>query len=431
MLDRKKSPAIHDIPFINAPEVETTILSNGIKTILLNSGDEAVTRITMSWEGGSHEAENIAAATILTQTFKDCSQSVGPQEMADLLDFNGAWVVTELHSHHMSLNLFTINHTLHEVLPAIIDAINAPLFADNVVTATRAQIAAARLQSEKRVSFQAKLLEDKVIYGLGHPASRVMTAENLLAVDKRDLISLYDSMYRRQAPVVYIAGRVDPDTLRIIYSSLEKIEVNRNGESRIKIEPFHPGVPGIKWIEMRDSLQSAIRISIPTIKRADSDYETVRLVTTALGGYFGSRLMSVIREEKGLTYGISASLLGHHEGSYITITSQCDNRYTEEVVTETLKEITRLASEPMSDDELTSLKRFASSTLASSFDTPFSAMDYYISHRHSNTPADYLERQQLAIKRLTPELITNIAAKFIDSAPKYISIAGKKGKNIE
>ena len=165
---------------------------------------------------------------------------------------------------------------------------------------------------------------------------------------------------------------------------------------------------------------------MPSIPRSHPDYETLRAVVVALGGYFGSRLMTVIREEKGLTYGISAALLGHREGSYITISSQCDNRYTNTVVEEIGKEIARLACEPMSEDELTTLKRYIRSNLAASFDTPFSAMDYFTTQRHVGSPPDYLDRQQRALDRLTPNVIMDFARKYLVEPDKYITIAGKK-----
>lgn len=410
---------------MSAPAVETITLLNGIRIVVLDSGDEEVTRITVSWEGGRNEAESLETAILLAATFKDGSIETGIEEMADLLDSSGAWVTSELHPHHMSLNIFTINSTLHRVLPAIISAINEPLFSEQTLEATRAQVVAGIMQNEKRVSYQAKKLEDEALYGTNHPTARVTTAEDIMKVTRQDIITQYNHVYRHQPPVIYITGHVNDTIKQIILRSFEKLLCTPTSRPSLNVIPFTPLTPATKKKEMPEALQSAIRISIPTIPRSNPEYETVRLVTTALGGYFGSRLMSVIRENKGLTYNISASLLGHHEGSYMTIASQCDNAYTSAVITETLNEIHRLATESMDSNELITLRRHALSTLAATFDTPFSTMDYFIAHRHSNTPADYLERQQKAIIQLTPEKVMETTSKYFDKIPKFISIAGK------
>lgn len=72
-------------------------------------------------------------------------------------------------------------------------------------------------------------------------------------------------------------------------------------------------------------------MGMPTVLRSDADYIPLRILVTALGGYFGSRLMTNIREDKGYTYGISASLLGYRNNSFISISCQCDTSHTWQV----------------------------------------------------------------------------------------------------
>ncbi len=147
-------------------------------------------------------------------------------------------------------------------------------------------------------------------------------------------------------------------------------------------------------------------------------------MTTALGGYFGSRLMTSIREEKGLTYGISAAVYGYHEGAFITITSQCDNRYADRVIEEVEREIEKLSTIPMDSEELHAVKQTATGTMLTMSDTPFNIMDYYIVKHHMNTPDDYFKRQQHAIATLSPELIRDTAARFLADKPRLVSTAG-------
>lgn len=175
-----------------------------------------------------------------------------------------------------------------------------------------------------------------------------------------------------------------------------------------------------------EALQSAVCISIPTIGRSDPDYIDLRLAMMALGGYFGSRLMTNIREEKGLTYGISGALLGYREGGVASIDSQTDPRNVKQLVSETIKELELLRTVAMTDGELSAVKRYAMSALAASLDSPFSIMDIYLTRYTSGTPDDYFKLQQKAITDLTAERIMEVANRHLDPDSVKISIAGPK-----
>lgn len=425
MIDRTTPPRVNDIPDLSEPVIERLTLVNGVELVMLDSGEEQVTRITLLWNGGQYEADNPAAAHLISKLLKDSSPTLSPEKMADLLDSSGAWTAGELKSHHLTFTLFSINSQLGRILPKIVEIVNNPAFPSKETETLKNQLASRRELMEKKVTFQVQELENARIFGQNHPAAITPGSEDYLAVDTTQLQNLYKKMYLHQAPTVYVAGKISEDVRHILINELSNIKVGASDKTELKILPFTPRNPGLETKNCPEALQSAILVSMESIPRSHPDYERLRAVVTALGGYFGSRLMTVIREEKGLTYGISAALLGHHEGSFITISSQCDNAYVDDVIRAINEEIHRLANEPMDIGELTTLKRYIKSTLAASFDTPFSAMDYFTAHRLIGTPSDYLERQQRAMKELTPELIMELADKYIVQPKKFISVAGK------
>ena len=182
-------------------------------------------------------------------------------------------------------------------------------------------------------------------------------------------------------------------------------------------------------IQKNGSLQSAVAISLPAIARSHPDYNPLRMTVTALGGYFGSRLMSNIREDKGYTYGISAALLGSLDGSYITINAQCDNRHTEALIEEVRKELTDMVRRPLDESELDRLRFNVASDLASTLDSPMTMMDYYELNLTVGTPADYFEARRKTLADITPEKVCEMAGKYLNPDMLRISIAGDMGKN--
>jgi len=148
----------------------------------------------------------------------------------------------------------------------------------------------------------------------------------------------------------------------------------------------------------------------------------------ALGGYFGSRLMMNVREEKGLTYGISSYLLGCREGSYVTIAAQCDCDNTALVIDEIKAEMRRLADNPPQGEELSRLKLHAATSLAEILDTPASIMGYYANRLYVGTPDDYFESQQAAINALSGEIIAEMASRYLQPDMLSVVVAGRKKK---
>ncbi len=425
MIDRTIAPQVHDVQFMPMPQVKRQRLANGIELVTLDSRDiDEVTRITMSWQGGSLDADVAPAAEIAAQLVKTGSRKLDADAVADLLDYNGAWLNAELIGHNNSLTLFSLNRTLDTLLAAMVDMINEPLYPANEFSTIRDKVAATRATALERVTTHADALDHRLAFGPGHPMSRQYTPEEINDITLEMAISASKKLKGRQAPVVFVVGHLTPHVLKTLEHHLLRLECDADNHGIVNVIPAVTAPSTTLHDEMPHALQSAIRVTSPTINRSHPEYEDVRLMTTALGGYFGSRLMTSIREEKGLTYGINAGVYGHREGAFITINSQCDNRYARQVITEIEHEIEKLATVPMCNDELTAVKQTATGSLLAMLDTPFSIMDYYIVQRHMLTPDDYFARQQNAIARLTPESIRDTARRYLVDKVRLISTAG-------
>lgn len=425
MIDRRIAPLVHDVPFMPIPQANRLVLANGIELVTLDSRDiDEVTRITMSWQGGSLDADIAPAAEIAAQLIKTGSHKLDADAVADMLDYNGAWLNAELIGHNNSLTLFSLNRTLDTLLAAIIDMINEPLYPVNEFRTIRDKIAATRATALERVATHAEALDSRQAFGPEHPMSRQYTPDSIGNITLEMAIAASKQLKGRQAPVVFVVGHLTPDVLKTVEKHLLRLECDTDNHGIVNVVQAITAPSSTLHDEMPRALQSAIRVTTPTINRSHPDYEDVRLMTTALGGYFGSRLMTNIREEKGLTYGISAGVYGHREGAFITINSQCDNRYVKQVITEIEHEIEKLATVPMDKYELTAVKQTATGSMLAMLDTPFSIMDYYIIQRHMLTPHDYFDRQQKAIARLTPESIRDTARRYLVDKVRLISTAG-------
>ena len=153
-------------------------------------------------------------------------------------------------------------------------------------------------------------------------------------------------------------------------------------------------------------------MGLPVIGRENPDFFALKLLCTILGGYFGSRLMSNIREEKGYTYGISSSIAAMRYGSYLTISTQTGTEFTRPLIDEVFAEIDRLRNEPVPTDEFITVQNYLRGDMARTLDSPFSIADYYLSLKSNDLPVEYFAQQDEAIRQLSPGDLLSAAQKI-------------------
>ena len=164
---------------------------------------------------------------------------------------------------------------------------------------------------------------------------------------------------------------------------------------------------------------------MPVISRTHPDYMKLRILNTVLGGYFGSRLMLNIREDKGFTYGISSSVIGLKEDAYLSVSTQTGTEYVRPLIEEVFNEIERLRKEKVPEEELKMVKSYLSGELARIFDGPFSICDAYISLIANQLDFEYYDRQFMTVQSITAEELQEVACKYFVRDKFYTSVAGQ------
>jgi predicted Zn-dependent peptidase len=297
-----------------------------------------------------------------------------------------------------------------------------PTFPENAVNAIKMRSVNQLRYRHSQVEWVANKHMTKLIAGEDHPMSVMPNYAGYEAITRDDIVKYYDKAFSSRGLHIYASGRITDEIRSLIYDLASKVPVGDGYQLNVK--PFEAQAPQTRYIEHGDSLQCAVAMALPAIPRTHEDYLPLQLTVQALGGYFGSRLMANIREEKGYTYGISSGLNGSQEGGYVTINAQCDPSYTDALIEEVGKELERMVTEPPCGDELQRLTLNAATKLAGTLESPFSIMDFYKLREAVGTPLDYFEKRQKALATLTPEVIAEMSAKYLKPADLRIAIAG-------
>lgn len=422
MLDRTKAPQIYPYPRLVMPQPERITTSDGTVIRNLNLGELPVNRLTLSWRYGQISSINQVALSTLSQIIAEGAAGKSGAAISELLDYNGAWFKPEMSINGISLTFHSLNKSFRELLPTFLDIACRPDFPEHELRMVCERMASQARINQKRVAFVVADASRRHLFGENHPLSKRPNPDLFLELTREDIVDTFSKTLLAAKPNVYIAGA----TTDLITDLKSSIESNFKGlpiyQGR-EIIPLSP-TPGRYYIEVEGANQSAVNISIPTINRSHPDYINLRLAVIALGGYFGSRLMSNIREDKGYTYGIYSALMGYSEGGAMSISAQTAPEYVEPLIEEVFNEITRLANEPMSADEFEPFKSHCMSTLASELDGPFSIIEHHITCENMGIADGYYERQLDAITHLTPATICDVMSRHIDVSQAIIDVAG-------
>lgn len=421
--DRTKAPAVSPMSDIRLTPADETVLSNGIRLTTVRGGDQPLVRLAVMAEGGRCDFMPPSAVSIMGEAMREGAGRYTGAEIADMVDYNGARLGSRISDHHNGIDLIVLNSRIGALLPVLHEMITAPAFDDKAVDVIRRRQSANRAVQLAKVAVRASAKSKAMIAGAGHRAAVTDTPDDIITVTADDLRRCHAASYGSAPLRAYMAGNFSDDDLDRVKSFLESLPAG-GGVSPISVEPFRPEEPS-RYDDVRpDALQSAISMSLPAIPRSHPDYIPLRLAVMALGGYFGSRLMSNIREEKGLTYGIGASLQGSFEGAFVSIEAQCDASDVDCVIEESLAEVRSLVLRPMDADELNRLKLKAWSALASTADSPMSVIDYHITRLVVGTLPDYFDRQMSAIAALTSEDVAHMAESYLVPGKWRIAVSG-------
>jgi predicted Zn-dependent peptidase len=181
-----------------------------------------------------------------------------------------------------------------------------------------------------------------------------------------------------------------------------------------------------QFVEKRGAIQAAIRIGSATINKKHQDYNGLLILDTILGGYFGSRLMKNIREEKGYTYGINSSLMSMYQSGYKIIATEVDKKYTDKTIDEIYKEIRLLQTRPVEPDEMQVAKSFLAGEMVRMFDGPFALAESFRAVWEFGLDNRYYYDLGEKIKTIEADEIITLANTYYNIDDLYEIIAGPR-----
>lgn len=427
MLDRTRQPHIRPMRPFEIQHPSEHRMPNGIPVHVINSGDAEVVRLDIMIRGGQWEQERPLQATFTSRMLREGTVHYSSAEIAEKLDYYGAWLDVSSSMNYSFITLYSLNKYFSSTLPIVASMLKEPVFPEKelsvVIEANKQQY----LVNREKVEVIARKKLNVNLFGESHPCARYAVLEDYDKLTPDILRDMHSRFYHSGNCSCYLSGCVTDEMLSLLEKELGQFEWGTQ-QTIPELTDICPQGEKSKrvFIERTDALQSAIRLGCFTLDDKHPDSLKLKLLITLFGGYFGSRLMKNIREEKGYTYGISAGLVPYPFRNMLIVSTQAANEYACPIIEEVYREIDRLHNEKVPQSELSMVKNYTIGDLCRTYESPFSLADAYIYLDTYGLKGDYFLRMQQEVLETTAEDIMDLARKYLRKDELTEVIAGKK-----
>lgn len=406
---------------VQLPPARRYSLSNGVEVFEINMGSEDTLMLNWVFYAGNWYEEKKMSASATNYLLKNGTSRLTAFGLSEHFEYYGAYLNRNCYNETAELTLHCLNKHVNELMPVVSEIITDSVFPEEELNIYK-QNSQQRLKvSLQKCEFVAGQLIDAYLFGEDHPYGKYSRLEDYQSLQRQELLDFYKEYYQQGRCVIFAAGKLPTDLPEQLEQYFGKLPLchHKSAEQLVK-HAVTPAKEKKQHITIdSQGVQAAIRIARPFPNRHHPDFQKAMVLNNVLGGFFGSRLMANIREEKGYTYGIYSYLMNHVDLSGWMISTEAGRDVSEAAVKEIYKELTRIKEELIDQEELMVTRNYMIGTILGDLDGPFQVAARWKNLILNNLDEDYFYQGIETIKNVSAEELQNIAQKYLKAEEFY------------
>jgi len=421
MIDRKQSPKILDaVEFdLQLKPCNRFNLDNGVPVYSIDAGAEELIMIEFVFYAGNwYEEKNIVAATT-NFMLKNGTKNKSAFALNDHFEFYGSYLNRHCYNETATFTLHTLSKHLPSLLPVMAEILTESIFPEEELAIYK-QNQKQRLEVNlKKCDFVANRLIDEYVFGFDHPYGKYTSTLDYDQLQREELVQFFQQYYIKGKCALFVAGKLPATIQEQLNKVFGGLTLNQNALKEIQFKQFPAETKKYNIINDSNGVQAAIRIARPFPDRHHEDYPKVHVLNNIFGGFFGSRLMSNIREDKGYTYGISSHIQNHIHDTAWLVSTEAGRDVAAATIAETYKEMETLRNELVDEEELNLVRNYMIGGLLGDLDGPFQIISRWKSYVLNGLTEDYFYHSINSIKNVTAEELQVLAKKYLNPEEFY------------
>ncbi len=417
-INRSQAPSVSLSNDINYIEPERHLTPAGVPVYLMRNETSEAVKLELIFDAGSiYDEKPVAGLTTGMLLAGTADKTMA--EINDMIDDHGGYFNASVSADYAYLNIFGLNESMDQLVPIIEEALYQANFPETELIQLKAERKQNLMVSLEKVSTLAQRgLQEHLFKGT--PYGRINQPDDFDGVTRTDIQAFYETYFKKGLRKINWVGNPSAAQLDRILGCFAR------WTKEVKSLPPINYTPRIERIEVKkaDAVQTGIRMGKILFDRSHPDYHKMTVVNTILGEYFGSRLMSNIREDKGYTYGIGSYLGENQSNGYFVIATEVGNEFLADTLVQINAEIERMRTELVPQDELRLVKNYLSGQFLRSADGPFAMMDLFSMAEIRGLDYAFYKNALHTIEGITSAEIMETAASHLNSAEMLIVTAG-------
>jgi predicted Zn-dependent peptidase len=422
---KREQPPVYPVEKVTIPDTKSTVLSNGVPVYSIEAGTEDIMRVEFTFRAGQVKESLPLLASTTNMMLTEGSENYSSEELNRLLDYYGIFHNTSSEKDRAGLVMFFLSKHIDKVLELSREILFHPVFPEEELVALLKKRLRWYLVNREKVQNLSLDQFFESIFGKNHPYGHKIKESDFEKINTALVSDFHSKYYTPGNMAIIISGKIHEksfDLLDKYFGNLATREVaNDDAERKVKSENRNK-----IHIKKAGTVQTSIRIGSTTINKRHPDYPGLKVVDSILGGYFSSRLMKNIREEKGYTYGISSSVSSVDLTGYKVISTEVGKENLQNTLDEIYKEIRLLQSVPLMKEELSIVRNYMSGEMVRMFDGPFALADSFKSVWEFGLDSSYYLKLAEKINTIDPDEIIQLARTYYNIDDLYQITAGIK-----
>ncbi|HKU26905.1 MAG TPA: pitrilysin family protein, partial [Candidatus Sulfotelmatobacter sp.] len=422
-----KQIPVPQLPAFKPHQPKRIELSNGMVIFLQEDHELPLIDGTARIRGGSvnEPVKKIGVVDIYGEVWRTGgTKSQTGDQLDDFLEVRAAKVETGGGPDSTTISFSCLKGDLDDVFKAFVDVLQNPEFREEKIDIARKAMQDAISRRNDEIGDIAHREAVKLAYGPENPYAHVAEYATVDAVTRQDLVGWHHDHVVPNNIILGISGDFDAAAME---SRLQAaFESWRKGAAFPKNNiQYNPAKPGYYLIPKEDVNQSNIRMVGLGTTRDNPDYYAISVFNEAFGGGFSSRLFNDIRTKRGLAYGVGGGIgtnFGHP--GVLQISMGTKSQSTIEAVQAVDEDIENLSKEPITDDEIQRAKDAILNAFIFRLDSPDKILAERMTYEYYGYPADWLDKYQAEIKKVTAADVNRVAAKYLHKDQLAVLVVG-------
>jgi len=420
---RTQPPKSGPAPVIKLDEHQKFELNNGLQVLVMENHQLPRVSVHLSLDKAPVlEGDKAGVSSLMAALMGNGTTNIPKDEFNEEVDFMGARINFGSGSAYAQ----SLTKYFPRVMEMLADATINPNFTQEEFDKQKDILITGIKSQENDVAGIAERVSDALSYGKAHPYGEFVTEATANNVSLADVTKFYRDNFVPANAYMVIVGDITFEKAK------ELVETHFVGWTKAVplsfqyTQPVNPQYSRINFVDMPNAVQSEIYVqSLTDFEMKDPDYIASKLANFILGGG-GQRLYLNLREDKGYTYG---SYSGLSDDKYapgrFQATASVLNMVTDSSVVEILKELERIANEPVTEDELARAKAKYAGNFVMALEKPETVAQYALNVETENLPADFYQKYLERVNAVTVTDVQQAIQKHINLNKLRVVVVGK------